>query len=60
MTEVKKGVEVWIYPKMGQMDLFHMNFGCCHKAHNVVLGKYQEMHEKNLSIQPTFTLLISY
>ena len=57
MTDVKKGLKVRIYPNKEQKDLFHKNFGCCRKAHNVVLGKYQEIHEKDPSINPTETYL---
>ena len=37
--------------------MFHRNFGCCRKAHNVVLDKYNKMHSKDSNLRPTFTFL---
>ena len=57
MVDVKKGMKVKIYPTQEQKDMFHKNFGCCRKAHNVVLDKYNKMHSKDSNLRPTFTFL---
>lgn len=57
MVDVKKGIKVKIYPTLEQKDMFHKNFGCCRKARNVVLDKYNKMHKKDSSLRPTFTFL---
>lgn len=57
MVDVKKGMKVKIYPTQEQKDCFHRNFGCCRKAHNVVLDKYNKMHSKDSNLRPTFTFL---
>ena len=57
MVDVKKGMKVKIYPTQEQKDCFHRNFGCCRKAHNVVLDKYNKMHSNDSNLRPTFTFL---
>ena len=57
MVDVKRGMKVKIYPTQEQKDMFHKNFGCCRKAHNVVLDKYNKMHSKDSNLRPTFTFL---
>ena len=57
MVDVKKGMKVKIYPTQEQKDMFHGNFGCCRKAHNVVLDKYNKMHSNDSNLRPTFTFL---
>ena len=57
MVDVKKGIKVKIYPTQEQKDMFHKNFGCCRKAYNVVLAKYNQQHKKDSSIMPTLTFL---
>ena len=57
MVDVKKGIKVKIYPTWEQKDCFHRNFGCCRKARNVVLDKYNKMHSKDSNLRPTFTFL---
>lgn len=57
MVDVKKGIKVKIYPTREQKDIFHKNFGCCRKARNVVLDKYNKMHKKDSNLKPTFTFL---
>ena len=55
--DVKKGIKVKIYPSPEQKDMFHKNFGCCRKAHNIVLAKYNQQHKKDSSLRPTLTFL---
>ena len=50
-------MKVKIYPTQEQKDCFHRNFGCCRKAHNVVLDKYNKMHSNDSNLRPTFTFL---
>lgn len=57
MVDVIVGIKVLICPDEEQKDLFHKNFGCCRKVHNVLLDKYNNMHEKDNTIKPTYTFL---
>ena len=55
--DVIVGIKVLICPDEGQKNLFHQNFGCCRKVHNILLAKYNDMHEKDNTIKPTYTFL---
>lgn len=55
--DVTVGIKVLICPDEVQKNLFHQNFGCCRKVHNVLLSKYNNMHEKDNTITPTYTFL---
>ena len=55
--DVTVGIKVLICPDEVQKNLFHQNFGCCRKVHNVLISKYNDMHEKDNTITPTYTFL---
>ena len=57
MVDVIVGVKVLICPDGNQKVLFHQNFGCCRKVHNVLLRKYNDLHEKDNTITPTYAFL---
>lgn len=57
MIEVNVGIKVKICPNKEQRTMFHKNFGCTRKAHNLVLAKYNELYEKDNTLKPTYVFL---
>lgn len=57
MIEVNVGIKVKIYPDKEQRTMFHKNFGCTRKAHNLVLAKYKGLYEKDNTLKPTYVFL---
>ena len=57
MVVVKKGIKVLICPSDEQKVMFHMNFGCCRKTHNLVLDKFNKAYEQDNTINPTIKFL---